>query len=36
MDTRQDNSYSKDYLAGKYGAIPLFKSIDELEIALNG
>jgi len=34
--TRQDNSYSKDYLAGKYGAIPLFKSVDELEIALNG
>ncbi|MDM8565307.1 ATP-binding protein [Candidatus Halobeggiatoa sp. HSG11] len=33
--TRQNNSYSKDYLAGKYGAIPLFKSIDELEIALN-
>jgi AAA15 family ATPase/GTPase len=34
--TRQDNSYRKDYLAGKYGAIPLFKSVDELEIALNG
>jgi len=28
--TRQDQSYSKDYLEGKYGAVPLFSSIEEL------
>ena len=28
--TRQDHSYSKDYLEGKYGAVPLFSSIEEL------
>ena len=28
--TRRGNSYSKDYLNGKYGAIPLLKSIDNL------
>jgi len=33
--TREKSSYSKNYLAGKYGAIPLFKSFDELETALN-
>jgi len=33
--TRKDGTYSKDYLDGKFGAIPLFKSINELEIALN-
>jgi hypothetical protein len=27
---RSSDSYSKDYLAGKYGAIPLFSSITEL------
>ena len=27
--TRQDQSYSKDYLQGKYGAVPLFSSIQE-------
>jgi len=34
--TRKNDSYGRDYLAGKYGAIPLFKSIDELTEALNG
>lgn len=34
--TRKDNNYSKDYLSGKYGAIPLFKSMMELEMVLNG
>lgn len=34
--TRKEDSYSKDYLAGKYGAIPLFSSIAELEGMLNG
>jgi len=34
--TRKDNSYSKDYLSGKYGAIPLFKSVEDLEMVLNG
>ena len=29
--TRKENSYSKDYLLGKYGAIPLFSSITELD-----
>jgi len=33
--TRKDGTYSKDYLDGKYGAIPLFKSLNELETALN-
>lgn len=28
--TRKEGSYSKDYLSGKYGAIPLFSSITEL------
>ena len=28
--TRQDQSYSKDYLLGKYGAVPLFSSTEEL------
>lgn len=30
--TRKDGSYSKDYLSGKYGAIPLLKSIDQLSM----
>ena len=34
--TRKDGTYSKDYLEGKYGAVPLFKSLDELQVALNG
>jgi len=34
--TRKGNSYGKDYLLGKYGAIPLFESIDKLIEALNG
>tara|TARA_Y100000310_G_scaffold39362_1_gene36950 strand:- start:2144 stop:3475 length:1332 start_codon:yes stop_codon:yes gene_type:complete len=34
--TRKGDSYSKDYLAGKYGAIPLFSSIATLEEMLNG
>lgn len=34
--TRIGDSYSKDYLDGRYGAIPLFSSIDELMDALNG
>ena len=34
--TRKDDSYSKDYLAGKYGAIPLFSSVAILEDMLNG
>lgn len=34
--TRKDDSYSKDYLAGKYGAIPLFSDVQELEDFLNG
>ncbi|REG79367.1 AAA family ATPase [Marinomonas pollencensis] len=33
---RKGNSYSKDYLQGKYGAIPLFKDISELGEKLNG
>lgn len=28
--TRKENSYSRDYLQGKYGAIPLFSSITNL------
>lgn len=31
--TRKDGSYSKDYLNGKYGAIPLLKSINQLSMA---
>ncbi|ATO32946.1 AAA family ATPase [Dickeya dianthicola] len=34
--TRKEGSYSKDYLFGKYGAIPLFSSVDSLGVALNG
>ncbi|WP_161787486.1 AAA family ATPase [Endozoicomonas numazuensis] len=34
--TRKDSSYSKDYLAGKYGAIPLFSSLSDLGEILNG
>jgi len=34
--TRKHDSYSKDYLAGKYGAVPLFNSIDQLKEALDG
>lgn len=34
--TRKDDSYSKDYLGGKYGAIPLFKTIEELKMVLDG
>lgn len=34
--TRKNDSYSKDYLAGKYGAIPLFSSVSVLEELLNG
>jgi AAA15 family ATPase/GTPase len=29
--TRKDNNYNKDYLAGKYGAIPLFSSVEQFE-----
>jgi AAA15 family ATPase/GTPase len=34
--TRKDGSYSKDYLLGKYGAIPLFGSITDIGDILNG
>ena len=34
--TRKNDSYSKDYLAGKYGAIPLFSSTKEFEVVVNG
>ena len=34
--TRKSDSYSKDYLAGKYGAIPLFSSVDDFSEVLNG
>lgn len=34
--TRKDGSYSKDYLLGKYGAIPLFGSITDIGAILNG
>jgi len=34
--TRKETSYSRDYLQGKYGAIPLFSSISELGELLNG
>lgn len=33
--TRKSDSYNKDYLAGKYGAIPLFNSLDEIGAILN-
>lgn len=33
--TRKEKSYSRDYLLGKYGAIPLFSSITELGELLN-
>jgi AAA15 family ATPase/GTPase len=29
--TRKEDSYSKDYLSGKYGAIPLLSSIEDLK-----
>lgn len=29
--TRKEKNYSKDYLLGKYGAIPLFSSLNELD-----
>ncbi|MCW7553972.1 ATP-binding protein [Endozoicomonas gorgoniicola] len=34
--TRKEGSYSKDYLSGKYGAIPLFGSIASIGDILNG
>jgi len=34
--TRKEKSYSRDYLLGKYGAIPLFSSVSELGELLNG
>jgi len=34
--TRKNDSYSKDYLLGKYGAIPLFANIKELLEGING
>ncbi|EKO3371732.1 ATP-binding protein [Vibrio fluvialis] len=34
--TRKGNSYSRDYLQGKYGAIPLFSDISELGEMLDG
>lgn len=34
--TRKEDSYSSDYLMGKYGAIPLFSSLSELGDMLNG
>jgi AAA15 family ATPase/GTPase len=34
--TRKDKSFSRDYLLGKYGAIPLFSSISEMEELMNG
>ena len=33
---RKGSSYSKDYLLGKYGAIPLFSDIQDMELAING
>ena len=32
---RLTDSYGKDYLAGKYGAIPLFASVNDLIEVLN-
>jgi AAA15 family ATPase/GTPase len=34
--TRKDNNYSKDYLEGKYGAIPLFSSLENFNEVCNG
>jgi AAA15 family ATPase/GTPase len=34
--TRKDKSYSRDYLLGKYGSIPLFPSISALENMIDG
>lgn len=34
--TRQQDSYSKDYLLGKYGAVPLFTDLNEMEKLLDG
>lgn len=34
--TRKNDSYSKDYLDGKYGAIPLFSSFTDLKDAIDG
>lgn len=34
--TRKNDSYSKDYLLGKYGAIPLFENIKELLEGIDG
>ena len=34
--TRKGNSYSKDYLTGKYGAIPLFKLFESLKEMIDG
>ena len=34
--TRKEDSYSKDYLSGKYGAIPLFSDISEIREILDG
>lgn len=33
--TRKEHSYSKDYLSGAYGAVPLFSSLNQLEDALD-
>ncbi|WP_286734114.1 ATP-binding protein [Pseudomonas sp. PGPPP4] len=34
--SRKDSSYNKDYLAGKYGAIPLFESSFEMDEVCRG
>ncbi|UVK81333.1 ATP-binding protein [Pseudomonas sichuanensis] len=34
--TRKDSSYNKDYLAGKYGAIPLFSSLEQFDEVCRG
>ena len=33
---KKRGSYSSDYLAGKYGAIPLFQSVEQMGTLLNG
>ncbi|NGZ19369.1 ATP-binding protein [Vibrio aestuarianus] len=33
---RKGDSYSKDYLSGKYGAIPLFANVSDLEALIDG
>jgi len=33
---RKDETFSKDYLSGKYGAIPLFDSLDKVEELIDG